>query len=110
MFDLMRHRDDPDRLMTELEKFIEFWFGSRQPEYGVSEEKLRELRMPTPLKRLYAFAGEWPGGHYDSVFSQDNYLFPIEWITTRDGKLIFARQPDGGWDCGTELEGDDPPV
>ena len=62
MFGFLRKRTARAR-MDELEHFLEFWYGPRQPDYGEPEERLARLPLPYPLRRFYAFAGRWPPLH-----------------------------------------------
>jgi hypothetical protein len=110
MFEFQGNRNDPVKLLTILERFTNWWFGDSNGEYGVAEERLSKVSLPTPLRRLYGFAGEWPGGIFESIFSHQDHLVPFECLSVRDGKLIFVFENQGVWKCGTEQEGDDPPV
>ena len=111
----------PAELIDELERFIVFWLGPRQEEYGEPTESLSKLRLPEPLRRLYAFAGRWPSvtGRDEmcekygwvSIFStQDMLLRPsrLEW--TDDGKVVFIVENQGVWSLATRTAGDDAPV
>src|SRR5687767_1899281 len=64
MFDLIGSRHDPERLMAALEGFIEAWCGRQEPHHGVAAEALARVPLPEPLRRLSAFAGEWPGARH----------------------------------------------
>jgi hypothetical protein len=107
MFDA---RDDPDLLLASLEEFVTWWHGTRLPWYGIAEGKLDQAQLPIPLRRMYAFAGEWPGGKLQNVFSHQDVLSPFEWLSIRDGKLVFVWENQGVWERGTDVEGPDPPV
>src|SRR5262245_28382458 len=104
MFRFLAKRS-PRTRMDELERFLEFWYGPRQPEYGEPERRLQQLPLPYPLRRFYAFAGRWPsprpcypgdtfyeghGGHH--LRNLDGVkLLP-------DGKLNFFMEYQGDWD------------
>ena len=62
MFRFLAKRSSRTRL-DELERFLEFWYGPRRPEYGEPQKRLRKLPLPYPLRRFYAFAGRWPSPH-----------------------------------------------
>lgn len=111
MFEFQSNRNDPDKLLEVLERFTKWWFfPPHSEETGVSEERLSLVSVPTPLRKLYSFAGEWPGGKYESIFSHQDHLLPFECLEVRDGKLVFAFENQGNWIVGTETDGDDPPV
>jgi hypothetical protein len=111
MFDFFAADGDPDRLLSALERFIEFWFGPRDVDYGVSEMKLRQFELPTPLKRLYAFAGQWPAENFwGHLFTWQDRIEPFEMLRIEDGKLVFLWENQGVWRCGTALAGSDPAV
>jgi hypothetical protein len=108
MFD---RRDDPDHLLASLELFLRHWNGPRRGWYGIAEEKLATAALPQPLRRLYAFAGNWPGDNYSGfAFNYQDCLFPFEMLEAQHGKLVFACENQGCWACGTTSEGNDPPV
>ena len=108
MFD---NRDDPAYLRSCVEQITRQWFGYRVPWYGIAEEKLAETRLPTPLRWLYAFAGEWPSDNsWETVFAYQDILLPFEMLFAQDGKLVFVSENQGVWHVGTLPHGDDPPV
>ncbi len=76
----------------------------------MSAERLEQVDIPTPLKRLYSFAGEWPGGTWESIFSHQDHLAPFECLQEKNGKLIFAWENQGVWVLATDTTGEDPPV
>jgi hypothetical protein len=102
--------------MHELERFIVFWLGPRRPEFGEPLAALERRRLPTPPRRLYAFAGRWTRQHPDvneesPIFSIQEHLRPPDRLEfTADGKLVFLDENQGNWTCATLPEGDDPPV
>jgi hypothetical protein len=102
--------------MDALECFIEFWFGPRRPEFGEPQSALCRVRLPEPLRRLYAFAGRWPlltrsDGQTLRIFcTQDSLRSLSEVELSADGKVIFLDENQGVWACATEAVGDDPPV
>lgn len=112
LLDLIGAADDPDRLMRALESFIEYWFGKRNPENGVSEGRLDELELPMPLKRLHAFAGQWPAdNHCGRLFAGGSViLLSLEELRIEGGKLVFAVECDGGPWWATSFGGKDAPV
>lgn len=104
--------------MDALCRFIEFWLGPRQESYGESKESLAGRHIPTPLRRLYQFAGRWPNWD-DScpvasgipAFSHQDVLLALNWLERLpDGRIIFSNENQGMWGCRTLSEGDDPPV
>jgi len=106
----------PTGLMDELEKFIDFWCGPRRPEYGEPEDALQTLKVPYPLRRLYAFAGRWPPmndayAYVGHLFGVQDHLVDASGLKHRDdGKLVFLWENQGNWKCATLADGDDPPV
>lgn len=111
MFEFQSNRNNPEKLLGVLERFTKWWFfPPDSEETGVSEERLSLVSLPKPLRTLYAFAGEWPGGVYESIFSHQDHLLPFECLEIRDGKLVFAFENQGVWLVATETHGDDPPV
>jgi hypothetical protein len=103
--------DSPEALLDSLERFLDLWLGPRYPWYGIAEEKLAKARLPEPLRRLYAFAGEWPGNNFwRSAFAYQACLIPFELLAVHQGKLVFLEENQGCWACGAETEGRDPPV
>jgi hypothetical protein len=108
MFD---RRDDPDHLLSSLEAFLRIWHGPESAWYGIAAEKLAQTSLPEPLRRLYAFAGYWPGNNFwHSLFAFQDCLVPFELLAMHGGKLVFAWENQGGWACGTTPDGADPPV
>ena len=111
MFEFQANKNNPEQLMTVLERFTRWWFIAPHGEdTGVSQERLETLVIPTPLKRLYAFAGEWPGGKWESIFSNQDHLAPFEFLQEKDGKLVFGWESQGVWLMATDMTGEDPPV
>lgn len=111
MFEFEANRNNPTQLMAVLESFTRWWFfAPHGDDTGVSPERLAQLSIPTPLKQLYSFAGEWPGGAWESIFSHQDSLAPFECLQERDGKLVFGWENQGVWVMATEMTGDDPPV
>jgi hypothetical protein len=103
--------------LDELERFLEFWYGPRRPSYGEPERRLRELPLPYPLRRFYAFAGRWPAPH--PIYRGDTFyeghgghhLQPLNGLKRLPrGRLSFFREYQGDWEGLTLAEGDDPPV
>ncbi|MGE3808404.1 MAG: hypothetical protein AB7K24_27390 [Gemmataceae bacterium] len=105
----------PAQLLDNLEKFIVFWFGPRQPEYGVPADVLEQQPLPEPLLRLHAFAGRWPlpGNKYDeTIFQKQDQLVAPENIRmlTRSLRIEFLLENQCCWRCVTDATGADPPV
>ncbi|MEZ6048202.1 MAG: hypothetical protein R3C11_22020 [Planctomycetaceae bacterium] len=109
---MFSRQDNPQALHKSLQLFIEEWFAHKKPWYGVDETKLNEIEMPEPLKWLYGFAGEWYGRKYywETLFSHQDSLFPVELLKLVDGKLVFLYENQGVWDMATLPSGEDPPV
>jgi hypothetical protein len=108
MFD---QRTDPDHLLHSLQSFLRLWHGSPRGWYGIAPEKLAQVALPDSLRRLYAFAGQWPGDNFwCSPFAHQDCLAPFELLAARDGRLVFAWENQGVWSCGSTPEGRDPPV
>jgi hypothetical protein len=108
MFD---QRDDPEHLLSSVESFVGLWHGLPRNWYGIAPEKLAETKIPEPLRRLYGFAGHWPGDNFwSSAFAHQDCLVPFELLATRQGLLVFAWENQCVWRCGTATEGRDPQV
>lgn len=103
-------------LLAELEKFIVFWIGPRQEQFGEPTAVLNAYQLPEPLRRLYEFAGCWSRPSTDAegdlpIFSICDHLRSVDQLVwTPEGKLIFLDENQGNWTCATLSEGDDPPV
>jgi hypothetical protein len=116
LFNLYEARGPHERL-TELGRFLEFWYGQRRSEYGESAERLGRLALPYPLRWFYAFAGRWPSpesGHGMNYFytgAGGHHLYDLDRVRPRpDGRLKFFMEYQGGWGGLTLSSGDDPPV
>lgn len=104
--------------MDALCEFIEFWLGPRQADFGEPAEEVRRLCLPMPLRRLYEFAGRWPGfdARYESrdcvgAFSIQDALSRLNKLEFDDqGKVSFLTENQGCWVCKTLLNDEDPPV
>jgi hypothetical protein len=108
MFD---RRENPVHLLDSLACFLRLWHGEPRDWYGIDAEKLAQVKLPDPLRRLYAFAGHWPGDNFwGSAFANQDHLAPFELLSTEGGHLVFAWENQGVWTCGTTCEGRDPPV
>ena len=102
--------------MSELERFIEWWYGPRKPEYGEPEDMLYDL--PGPLRRFYAFAGRWPspasdnGMEYFYTGAGGHHLQSLDMTSARRdlGMLNFFIEYQGDWLGLSEHKGEDPPV
>jgi hypothetical protein len=102
--------------MDELEAFLIYWYGKRRPEYGDSEDALNALPLSYPLRRFYAFAGQWPSPEPNSmeIFYEGgggHHLRHLEYLEeTEDGKLDFFMEYQGDWSALTLPDAEDPPV
>ncbi len=116
MFRFLAKRSTRTRL-DELERFLEFWYGPRRPEYGEPEERFRKVSLPYPLRRFYAFAGRWPAARQlyrgDTFYEGHggHHLQPLNGVKALPrGRLRFFMEYQGDFDGLTLAEGDDPPV
>jgi hypothetical protein len=110
----------PEGRMDGLEKFLEFFIGPRQPEFGCEASELKLVRMPSVLERFFLFAGRWPGHNpktpYSNRFCMQDTLCSIRTNDTAptlevmDQLLIFVFENQGVWVAATEQSGIDPPV
>ncbi len=97
-------------------RFIEFWLGTRRPEFGEQSEAFVAVALPMPLQRLYEFAGRWPAvdgqsSQQKSAFDCQDHLVPLDKVEYgSDGRLTFLCENQGCWCCRTLDHGDDPPV
>jgi hypothetical protein len=108
---------DADQRMTELERFIEFWYGPRCPEFGEPDARSRYPELPGPLRRFYAFAGRWPSpdpagdGAFFYTGEGGHHLLPLNQVgPADDGRLQFFMEYQGDWDGLTTPGAPDPPV
>lgn len=94
---------DTDQL-DDLMAFLSEWLGHAPAAFGVSQAEIPRF-LPAAKRDLYAFAGRWPhpesppGGYGPSIFQQQDYLYPIERCTFKDGYLEFLRENQGNWSC-----------
>jgi hypothetical protein len=108
----------PGERMGALCEFIEFWLGPRADEYGEPVRTLDAYALPMPLRRLYEFAGRWPGpgapgqsARAVGAFSIQDALRQVGYLETAAGDRVrFLDENQGCWVCSTLTEGVDPPV
>jgi hypothetical protein len=101
--------------MSELEQFIQFWYGPRRPEYGEPDVLDSYPELPGSLRRFYAFAGRWPtpnsGNQFFYAGECGHHLLPLDLVgPTDDGRLRFFMEYQGEWDGVTTPREVDPPV
>jgi hypothetical protein len=103
--------------MEGLWRFLEFWYGTREPEYGETEERLVRLPLPYPLRQFYAFAGRWPspvpvhGMDYFYTGAAGHHLHDLDHVHPGpDGLLRFFMEYQGDWVGLTLPDVVDPPV
>lgn len=103
--------NDPRTLQKELEFFIERWHGNHHPWHGIHPDKLKQVKLPQPLKWLYGYLGNWHGdGYWNSVLGHQDRLLHFEELRMDNKKLFFACENQGAWTVGTETSGEDPSV
>lgn len=103
---MLEFKDDPKKLMIELDRFLSIYYGDRKIQYNPDLDEIALRKMPQPLKDLYSFVGKYPGKH-GTLHTQDTLFF---YPGIFKGKLCIVGENQGVWSCGTEVEGDDPPV
>jgi hypothetical protein len=103
--------------MAELERFIEFWYGPRRPEFGEPDARTLYPELPGSLRRFYAFAGRWPspgsagGGEFFYSGKGGHHLLSLDQAgPTDDGRLRFFTEYQGDWYGVTTPGEPDPPV
>ncbi len=117
MFQLLEASDPRGRL-GELGRFLEYWFGPRQPGFGEPAGRVRARPLPSPLAWFYEFAGRWPPGvpgyELEDFFYTGaglHHLYPLDMVKPRpDGRLEFYGEYQGDWIGLTLAAGEDPPV
>ena len=103
---MLEFKNDPKKLMMELDRFLSIYYGDRQVEYKPNLNEIAVQKIPQPLKDLYSFVGKYPGKH-GTLHTQDTLFF---YPGIFKEKLCIVGENQGVWSCGTEVEGDDPPV
>jgi uncharacterized protein (TIGR02996 family) len=115
----MLHGPGAGERMDELQRFLEFWYGPRKPDYGEPAERLQKVALPDPLARFYAFAGRWPcpepattdPDQFFYVGAGGHHLLPLDDLKAlRGGRLYFFNEYQGDWQGLTLRKGKDPPV
>ena len=107
-----------DERLSGLERFMEFWFGPRLPEYGEPAENLVKLALPGSLRRFYSFANRWPPAflpYSESRFHRQDRFLPLAhgpWgnIYRSGCYFVFAAENQGVWEAATLTNGDGPGV
>ena len=105
---MLKFKDNPKRLMLELDRFLSVFYGDRQVEYKPDLDEISVWNIPQVLKDLYLFAGKYPGKH-GTLNTQDGLIIHSG-KTTYQGKILIVSEYQGCWHCFTETEGEDPPV
>jgi hypothetical protein len=82
-------------------RFLRRAAAPRLPDYGFGPQELSAIRMPSPLRRLYEYAGRWPG-----LYSQNRLLAPNQ-LKVGDGKLIFFDESQHAAEWATDTEDTD---
>jgi hypothetical protein len=93
-----------DRLWV-LERLVTYWHGEIQPEDGYSEEELKGLAIPDPLRWWYRRAGR-----RQKILSGQNLLLAPDKLLIRDKLLVFYGENQWCYEWGTVFHGEDPPV
>jgi hypothetical protein len=106
--------------MSGLERFLQRYLGPRRTEFGASADEVQRVEMPDPLRRLFGFAGRWPGHNpqtrFVNRFCMQDMLCAISrnqgapMLQLLDNRLVFVWENQGVWVAATERTGDDPPV
>jgi hypothetical protein len=100
--DRLHGRTTADDRFAILQTLVEYWYGPITPEDGLPEEAIRHLRMPTPLRQWYRWAGR------RNIFGFHHLFSPTD-LKYIEGRLLFCREHQGaGW--SVSLDGDDPAV
>jgi hypothetical protein len=114
----MLEASDVRELLSELGRFLEFWFGPRAPEFGEPVGQVQGCSLPFPLAWFYEFAGRWPPGvpgytleDFFYTGAGGHHLYPLAMVEPRpDGRLEFSSEYQGDWTGLTLPAGEDPPV
>jgi len=105
---MLEFKDNPKKLMRELDRFLSIYYGDLQLEYKPDLDELASWKIPQPLKDLYTFAGKYPGKY--GIFDTQDSLKINSGEDTYGGKVLIVDENQGCWSCYTETEGNDPPV
>ena len=103
--DRLRGPTTADDRFEILQTFVEYWYGPITPEDGLPEEAMQHLRIPTPLRRWY----QWAGRRTEEIFRQ-NFLLPPAELEYMDERVLFYRENQSVYLWSTLPDGDDPMV
>src|SRR5690242_13445981 len=96
----------PSERMESLCAFLSMWCDTTFSCSDLERWQLKSLRLPTPLKTLYAFGGD----SLCNLLNHQDCLYCFRELKYRDGLVIFASENQVIWRCATLPYGDDPPV
>jgi hypothetical protein len=117
MFHLSVATNAAERI-SELGRFLEFWYGPRRAEFGEPEDRLAAAPVPDALRRFYALAGRWPSPKpYDDDDERfyegqgGHHLLRLDRVEARDGgQVVFFVEYQGDWQGHVAAGEADPPV
>lgn len=99
------HSTTEDRLDV-LRQIAEFWHGPIGPDDGFTEEELRGIPIPAPLRWWFRLAGR----RTRILSGQNDFLDPEKLVIDDDGRLLFYVECQGVHLWATMPDGDDPIV
>ncbi len=88
-----------------LRQVVEYWHGPISPKDGFSDQELKGLTMPYPLRWWYRWAGR-----RERIMRGQNFLLAPDKLRVQDGLLEFYVENQYCYQWGTHVEGEDPPV
>ena len=106
---MLEYKDNPRELMLALDRFLSVYFGDRQVEYKPNLNEIANSETPVSLKYFYSFVGKYPGRHGTPLSTQDGLVINLRKVLFKN-KLVIVDENQGVWCCGTEVDGNDPPV
>ena len=105
---MLQFKDDPKELMLALDRFLSIYYGDRQVEFEPNLREIAARRIPTSLKYFYSFVEKYPGKR--GALTTQDVLYLQRDKCTHKNKLLIVGENQGCWCCGTEIDGENPPV
>ena len=101
--DRLRGTTTADDRFAILQTLVQYRTGPIIPDDALPEEAIRHLRLPTPLRRWYRWAGRRNIINFFWLQSPDK-------LESVDGRLLYCYEHQGCYSWSTPTDGDDPIV